>query len=332
MADKGIESHVFERARLRRVDRVLTIVWRIVRLIRARRIQIVHSNGNSALLYASLAAKLTRTKLLWHLHDPQSNGGLRRWTLVHLLRWLAPDFIVFSSETCASSWLSLLNTPPAHSIVFPGVDAEQLESGVGHRGRHQLGIGPDAPLVLMLARLVPYKGHEDLLRSAPFVLRDVPAVKFVLCATAADPEGPEMQRLREIRHELELDLDEIVALAVSVPEQLRADLLAATSVFAHPARFEPFGLAILEAMALGKPVVAAASEGARFLLRDGLDGVLVPAGDPGALGAAISELLRNPDLRGKLGAAGKERAADFSNQAMVRRIEEIWGSLLGGEN
>jgi glycosyltransferase involved in cell wall biosynthesis len=330
LADEGIETYVFERARLRRVDRVLSIVVRLVRLIRRERIRVVHANGNSALLYASLAAKLSRAKLVWHLYDPQSGSGTRRQTLVRLLRRARPDYVVFANEACVPSWLSLLDPAPLHTVVFPGVDMEELAGGVEERGRHELGIASEAPIVLLLARLVPNKGHEDLVRAAPGVRRDVPDVRFVLCSAWEDPQGRDVQRLRELRHEL--GLDDVVVLTGNVSEQLRADLLAATSVLAHAARAEAFGLAILEAMALGKPVVAADSTGARFLLRNGLDGVLVPAGDTHALGEALSDLLRDPARRTQLAAAGRERAASFSNEEMVRRVEAVWSGLLDGNN
>jgi glycosyltransferase involved in cell wall biosynthesis len=126
----------------------------------------------------------------------------------------------------------------------------------------------------------------------------------------------------------ELGLAESVILPGAVSEQLRSDLLAATSVLAHPARLESLGLSILEAMTVGKPVVAASSDGARFLLRDGRDGVLVPPGNPQALGEALSELLRNPVRQRELGVVGQERARGFSNDEMVQRIEAVWDTLL----
>lgn len=114
-------------------------------------------------------------------------------------------------------------------------------------------------------------------------------------------------------------------------EALKADILAATTVLAHPATEESLGLAMLEAMTLGKPVVAAASAGARFILEDGKSGVVVPPGEPGALGDAIAGLLQDPEEMQRVGSVGRQRASEFSNSAMVARTLQIWRTLISAK-
>jgi type III pantothenate kinase len=109
-----------------------------------------------------------------------------------------------------------------------------------------------------------------------------------------------------------------------VDPALKADLLAASTVLAHPSWVEPFGLAMLEAMTASKAVVAASTDGSRYLVEPGVTGVLVPPREPAQLAAALIELLEDPDLARRMGTAGRERAQRISNGRMVERIVEVW--------
>jgi glycosyltransferase involved in cell wall biosynthesis len=147
----------------------------------------------------------------------------------------------------------------------------------------------------------------------------------VLC-TGSGTESSEVSPLVRLR--ADLGLTDTVVVPDDVDPRLKADLLAATTVFAHPALTESLGLAMMEAMAVGKPVVAAASAGARFLIEDGINGVLVSPGDSHALGLAISDLLGDPPRRERLGTAARYRAAAFSNERMVLEVMRAWDLVL----
>lgn len=325
MAEQGIESHIVTKGRLRRADRTIRVVVELVRLIRSRGVAIVHANGSSALLYASIAAKLCRTQLIWHIYDPQSSVGRRRRILLAVLQRARPDFVVFANEACSTSWLGVLGRPiPRNATLFPGVEVVELAGGSVERARRLLNLSAECAVVSMFARLEPHKGHEDLIRAAALVRQENPSVRFVLCTGWASSPA-ELAPLLELRDRLRLS--DTVLIPGGVSPQLKADILAATSVLAHPATIESFGLAILEAMVFGKPVVAADSEGARFLLDGGRCGVLVPPGDPRALGVALSALLREPERQAALGLASRIRAARFSNDEMIEAILEIWRTL-----
>jgi glycosyltransferase involved in cell wall biosynthesis len=93
-------------------------------------------------------------------------------------------------------------------------------------------------------------------------------------------------------------------------------------VVVHASANEPFGLTIVEAMALGKPVVAAASGGPLEIVSDGVDGLLVPHGDAGGLAAAVMRLLGDPELAARLGEAAQHRAGEFSSRRYAARFAE----------
>lgn len=316
-----IQRHRAMSSRWRRFLKVGALVSRLGRLIIESHTAVVHASGNSVLVYSSLAGRLTRVGVVWHLHDSQpSVTPLRKF----LLRVLAPDFLVFGNPTCVSEWLAVLgHRAPEHLIAFPGVNAADLLGGDSHRARVTLGLTSDGPVVSMFGRLAPQKGHRILVEATHRIMQTFPDANIVICTVAATPE--DLRPLALLSEQLGLGRN--LVLAGSVSDETRRDLLAATVVLAHPARSESFGLAMLEGMTAGKPVVAAASHGARILVEDGASGILVPPDDPGALGDAICDLLGDPQRRERFGARGRELAAKFSNEAMTQRVEEVWATV-----
>jgi glycosyltransferase involved in cell wall biosynthesis len=107
------------------------------------------------------------------------------------------------------------------------------------------------------------------------------------------------------------------------PEADRDVILAAAEIVVVPSREEAFGLVILEAWAAKRPVVASDIAAIASVISDGVDGLLVPVGEPAALGAAVSSLLENPATAQRLGLAGRERIpTEFSWEAVVDRWNE----------
>ena len=104
--------------------------------------------------------------------------------------------------------------------------------------------------------------------------------------------------------------------------------MGAFDVFVLSSRHEGLPISLLEAMAVGRPVVATRAGGIPEVLTDGRDGLVVPSGDPMALADAVLRLLRDAALRERLGLAARRRAADFDIRAAVRRQEEVYEGLL----
>jgi glycosyltransferase involved in cell wall biosynthesis len=106
-----------------------------------------------------------------------------------------------------------------------------------------------------------------------------------------------------------------------------ADLLPGFDVFCLSSRFEGLPLAMLEAMATGVPVVATAVGGIPEVVTDGVDGLLVPAGDPSALATAIGKILDDDALAADLATAGRTRAASFGLDRVVARTEALYAEV-----
>ncbi|HMN29275.1 MAG TPA: glycosyltransferase, partial [Caldilineaceae bacterium] len=163
------------------------------------------------------------------------------------------------------------------------------------------------PIILTVARLDKQKGHSDLLKAAV----QVPEASFVLVG-----DGPERAQLEEQSRTLGLERR---VCFLGYRQDIPA-LLADCDLFVLPSRYEGLPLAVLEAMAAGKPVIASAIPGTREAVVDGESGVLVPPADPAALAAAIRQLLADPAQAQRLACAGRVRVQqEFSVEVMVRR-------------
>jgi phosphatidylinositol alpha-mannosyltransferase len=123
-----------------------------------------------------------------------------------------------------------------------------------------------------------------------------------------------------------------VAMLGTVPNDDLPPYLAGADVFVAPALGqESFGIALVEAMAAGVPVVASDIPGYREVVRDGVDGLLVPPRDPGALAAAMARVLDDPELASTLARAGRERAREFSWDVVAPAIEARYRRATGSD-
>jgi glycosyltransferase involved in cell wall biosynthesis len=172
------------------------------------------------------------------------------------------------------------------------------------------------PVILTTARLDPQKGLDDLLAAAALV----PEARFVLAG-----DGPQRDHLIARTESLGLSgRVSFLGLRHDVPE-----LLAGCDLFVLPSRYEGLPLAVLEAMAAGKPVVATAVAGTDEAVVPGLTGLLVPPEDGPALAGAIRTVLGDPALAARLGRAGRERVErELTARTMGDRVTRIYRELL----
>jgi glycosyltransferase involved in cell wall biosynthesis len=183
------------------------------------------------------------------------------------------------------------------------------------RLEQELGVADGAPLVAAVGRLVPQKNHELVIRA----LADVPAA--VLVVAGEGPLRPDLER--EAR---EAGVADRVVLAGLRPDA-RA-IVRTADVAVLPSRWEGLPLAGIEAIAGGTPLVATAVRGVNEVFEDGRDALLVPADDADALAAALRRVLADGELRDRLRRAGLQKAARFTEKAMVERYFDLYRSLL----
>lgn len=322
LADDGFTVQVISRGRLRDLRTVGRVIWSLTAYIRREKVAVVHASLASAVIYGAVAGRLAGSRVIWHLHDPQGTQGFRRRVFVGILTTFGADHVIFGNVAAQAGWRAILSGKAIpSSTILPGVDLDQIACGNATAARTYLGIPADAPVISMFARAVHYKGHADLVKAAAIVKNHVPSCRFVICTGWTD-KSDVMDNLCQLVSDL--GLKQTVLLPGGVSEEVKNGLLQTSLIVAHPSWFEPYGLAILEGMAAGKPVVAARSDGAQFLLSDGVTGLIVPPRNPDALAVALISLLDNRDQCENMGSKARERAGNFTNTAMVRAVEDIW--------
>jgi glycosyltransferase involved in cell wall biosynthesis len=175
------------------------------------------------------------------------------------------------------------------------------------------------PVCLMPARLHEEKGHRVLFEALPRVAAQVGRVLVLLAG-----DGPHRRELEgEVRTRGLTRSVRFLGRRGDIPE-----LIALCSVLVLPSFAESFGFAALEAMSLGRPVVASRAGGLPEVVADGETGLLVPVGDAGALAEALSRVLTDPSWARALGAAGRRRAAQFGVERMMRGYEAVYDTLV----
>jgi glycosyltransferase involved in cell wall biosynthesis len=172
--------------------------------------------------------------------------------------------------------------------------------------RDRLAIPAEVPLIGCVARLSRWKDQAALLDALVAVRQAVPGARLVLAGESAGhaPDGRGDYKDYLVRRITALGLDDAVTFAGFVAQCEMPGFYAALDVLAHPAVEEPFGLALVEAMASARPVLAVGAGGVPEIIRDGVDGLLVPREQPKALAAALVRVLSDPMLAKRLADAG----------------------------
>ncbi len=272
------------------------------------------------------------TPLVVSLHGSDMYLAERHWSLALAA---AGAFRAATAVTACSGDLRArgirLGAAPGRSHVIPyGVNTRQFrpDPAVRTAVRAELGLAPDAPLVLGLGRLVAKKGFGVLLDAWPAVLRAVPDATLVIAGYGDLRERLEGQAAA-------LGLGASVRFSGRLERDRAAAYVAAADVFALPIVREGVdGLpnVLLEAMGAGRPVVASRVAGVPDVIEDGVHGLVVPERDPAALAAAIIRLLVTPELAAHLGAAARARVErELTWERTAERFEEVFRLAVGAE-
>jgi glycosyltransferase involved in cell wall biosynthesis len=312
-----------------RVWQDLTTLVKLTRLLRRVRPHIVHTHTAKGGTLGRLAARLARVPIVVHTYHGHVFRGYfspaRTRLFVAIERWLArrTDRILTVSEAVRDDLLALgIGTPRQHTVVPLGLDLERFVECDRHRGalRDELGLTRDAPLVAIVARLVPIKAHEVFLEAAARVARQVEASRFLVIGDGE--RGPE---LRALAARLGLG-DRVQFLG------WRADIdriYADVDVVVLTSRNEGSPVSLIEAMAAARPVVATRVGGVPGLVEDGVTGCLLEPGDVEGLAAAIGDLLGDPERRRAMGMAGRKRVVpSLAAARLIADVERLYAHLV----
>lgn len=291
-------------------------------LIRAGRIDLIHTHLFSSHVWGRAAGRICRRPVISTEHGL---SDLKNFWRRQAERFLAAgtEKIVAVSAPVAESLISRCKIPPGRvTVIENGVNLEGLPASVSRPEIcRRLGIPARAKLVGMTARLAPLKGHEYFIEAARRILARRSDVYFLLLG-----EGPSRGEVESLirRHGLGRRV-----FAVGFRRDV-LEVVAVLDVFVLSSLREGLSLALLEAMALGRPVAATAVGGAVGLIRDGVDGILVPPADAASLAGAVKRLLDDPVRAGLMGEeAGKRIRERFDFTATLAAYRELYLAAAG---
>lgn len=285
---------------------------------------LIHSVRSTSHLLAALAGR-GRAPLI-HLRGaarvPSGNFFSR-----FLYRKLT-DAVIVSSPRIRDRLLEKVGMPSerVHLLLAP-VDVRRFRPAPPDPELlRELSLAPGTPVVLMVARLAPVKGHRVLLEAMARVSREFPRAALVL---AGKPWQGEPENLKRLAAELGI-ADRVVfaGLRRDIPRFIAAASVCVLSSLGS----EENSRAVSEYMAGGRPVAATSVGVVPALVAEGKTGYLVPPGDPAALGDRIADILRDPERGRKMGKAGRASAvANLSEEVFVGALKEILNTLQSGK-
>ena len=323
MKERGVETHLVHLAPLFNP----VALWRLTRLLVRERVTILQTHGARANFYGRIAGRLAGVPVIIStVHNSLKDYEVRpfkRWLYMYLLRLTLP---LVHRIICVSdaNRRDLIEECPAVAAktqtVYNGVDPSAFPSQPDRQTvRQELGT-TQGPVLVTIGRLTDQKGHRYLLQALPRLLETWPQL---CCVFVGEGE------LRDALHDMAIDLGvEHACRFVGVREDI-ADILAAADLFVLPSLSEGFPFVLLEALAMGRPVVASRVNGVPELIEDHKTGLLVPARDPQALAAAIREVLSDPTAASKMGADGRAVVRErFTVDQMVANTTAIFDAAM----
>ena len=299
------------------------VIVRLFKLLRAEQPDVVQA----FLFWANVAARacgriLRAFPVISSYHDEVvSEGWLVRVVDRLTLTWT--DRIVCCSGAVGRSVVSRIGGKIEHCTIIPfGVDIEQFEATAAAT-RRELGLRDNQKVIGTVCRLVePKKGLRFLLQAMAVLARKYGQPPCQLLIVGDGPSRHELELLRE-----QLDLSSWVVFAGSRRDIPR--VLHALDVFVLPSLYEGFGIALLEAMAAGKPVIATAVGGIPEFVLSGETGLLIEPGNVEALADAIDRLLSHPQQARIMGAKGRIRVGEsYHISTVVRQHEQVYTACL----
>lgn len=298
----------------------------IVDSVRRHRVDLIQAHLLGPNVYASLAGILTGVPVVSIFHgtvdlaEDERFKGAKTWIVNRGSRSIVAVSHHLKKELERTTRLD----PGRIRVIHNGVDLDGFGGSSTGSLRAELGLANDVVLVGSVGNIRPAKGYDDLVRAAAMLESDGPPIHFVV---AGHPRKDLYAELLSLRASSGV---EATVHFLGFREDA-SEVLAQSDIFLLPSTSEGFSISTIEAMATGVPVIATRSGGPEEIVEDGVDGVLVPSGDPAAMAAAVAALARDPVRRERFARAGRETVRRrFSLQAMVEAYRGVYESIVGG--
>lgn len=307
----------------------LGAVLRLARLLRQQKIEILHIHSPHAGILGRVAAHLSGVKAVVNTEHSQLERQNRLAQLGNLLTYPLNDAVIAISESVLHSildrqifkrgiYVTIHNGVDLNAIATAGICRTPLKESLGIAAHHQV--------VGNVANLYPGKGHQYLLEAARLVLNQLPDVTFVIVGKEKKKE--DLEQLQELAQRLGIQ-DRVIFTGF---RQDVFQVMSTFDIFVLPSLWEGFGIVLLEAMALGKPVIGTNVGGIPEVIDNGLNGFLVEPRNSQQLAERILELLRNAALRNRMGQNGIQKVQlRFSIERVVKEIEKVYMMAMNGK-
>jgi len=314
---RGTKTYVFEAGRLRHPLRYIQTIRHLADLAQHLKAEAIFSWMGKGHLYGGMAARLANVPAVWYqLGLPADIHWLDR-----LATLIPADCVVTCSQAGARAQAGLCPHRRT-TVVHPGIDIDQFRASAPPSrtaARQHLGIPDDRHIVLIVGRLQRWKGMHVFIEAMARLSNKQERVQGIIVGGRHDLEPNYPDTLRRQIQELNLDNRvEMVGFQRNV-----ADWMTAADVFVHASDREPFGIVVIEALALGTPVVATDTAGPTEVIKDGQTGFLTPFGDAQALADRIDHYLSNPETARSIGKAGALRSQEFTVDRYVKALTQV---------
>ena len=315
----GVETHVLRERRTFDAG----YAARLVSLVRRGKVDIIHSHLFGSAVRGSVISAMSGRPAVATLHgqtDLSENESYRSIKLAALKRLKR---IVFVSEQLRDDILGMTTIDAGKVRVIPnGIEADRFGDVDRAEARASLGIAPDDFLVGTVGNPGPAKGFDVLIETASLLHSRSEGFRFIVAGDTSNGRGADIIALRDERK-----LEDIVSFI-----GFRSDVenvMGALDLFLLPSRSEGFSLALVEAMAAGLPVVATRCGGPEGIIDDGVTGVLVENGSPGAIADAVEMLRGDAARRRSMGDAARVIVAErYTRTAQTKAYEALYTECL----
>lgn len=301
----------------------LKALFALIRIFKNERPRIIHTHTSKAGILGRWAAFFAKITII--VHTPHGHvfwGYFDKWKtacyiLLERLTAKITDKIITLTKQEKKDHLRFKIAPDEKfTVIHSGIDLTAFpDAGINAPAmREKLGIPPEAFVVGTAGRLTPIKGQKYLLEAAAIISPQIPDIFFVFLG-----DGELAPELGKMVSSLGIKNVMFLGWRQDVPE-----VMSTFDIFVLPSLNEGMGKVLVEAMALGKPIVASDVGGIPDLVIHNHNGLLVPPADVEGLANSINVLLHDPIKRKEMGDRGKVVAADYSAEAMIQKIDRLY--------
>lgn len=334
MQSQSLQVHLFKNlVQPLHLIRDIQVLFQLKAFLKQNPFHIVHTHNSKAGFIGRLAAKWAQIPVIVHtvhgfaFHDQEPFWRRMLFRLLERIAVIWCDKMIFISQPLIDWALAkgVIKAKDQNKIVkiYSGIELERFQP-VSAQQKNELrkiwGLKPDDWVIGIVSKLWEGKGHRILIRAFQAVQKQIKNAKLVIVG-----EGYLDSELKSLVQEY--DLNESVLFTGFQMDV--SQIMATFDVAVLPSSFEGMGRVLVEAMAMGKPVIASRVGGIPDLVEHGLQGLLFEPGKTEPLQAALVRLLTDPVLALQMGKAGRQKAlAQFSSQTMVQSIQKVYLDLL----